>query len=398
MQHRSHRPAPAATYLRHFVLAALLGSAATAMGQSDANLVASSAERHYAVPLFVATTDPAREGLLRIINRSDHAGVVEVHAIDDAGVRVGSVALALEAGAVHHLHPRDLERGAQDYGGVGAGHGDWRLELVTALDIAPLAYVRNAAGGVSHVDAVSIVNNGGICEIPFFNPAGHRPEHSRLRLTNPGSEPAWVTIAGLDDAGLRAPGGDVRLTVPPGATRTVTADELESGAVDLDGRLGEGTGRWRLSVSSSAHVDVVNLLVDSTGGLSVPGGCEPPATPGYPGNVVVHHDAGPWGADSYRPGDAGIVGDTLRVTVSYGGGCADHAFTLVLADAFQMMDPPRLPATLAHQANGDPCEAWLTETLEFDLTPLKELHGGTGTVVLALVFADGTERELRYTF
>ena len=397
MQHRSHRPAPAATYLRHFVLAALLGCAA-AMAHSDAKLGDASVERHYLVPLFVSTANPAREGLLRIINRSDHAGVVEIHAVDDAGTRLGPATLALEAGAVYHLHPGDLEWGGQDHGGVGGGHGDWRLELVTALDIAPLAYVRNAAGGVSPVDAVSIAHDDLACEIPFFNPAGDQSEHSRLRLTNPGPEPALVTIAGRDDTGLPAPGGDVRLTVPPGATRTVTADELESGAADLDGRLGDGTGRWRLSVSSSAQVDVVNLLVDSTGGLSVPGGCEPPAKPGYPGNVVVHHDAGPWGADSYRPGDAGIVGDTLRVTVSYGGGCADHAFTLVLADAFQMMDPPRLPATLAHQANGDPCEAWLTETLEFDLTPLKELHGGTGTVALVLVFADGTERELRYTF
>ena len=397
MQLRSHRAAPTATHLRQSVLAALLGCAA-AMAHSDAKLGATSVERHYLVPLFVSTANPAREGLLRIINRSDHAGVVEIQAIDDAGTRLGPVTLALEAGAVHHLHPGDLEWGDQDHGGVGGGQGDWRLELVTALDIAPLAYVRNAAGGVSHVDAVSIVNNGGICAIPFFNPSGHQPEHSRLRLTNPGPEPAWVTIAGLDDAGLPAPDGDVRLTVPPGATRTVTADELESGAADLEGRLGDGTGRWRLSVSSSAHVDVVNLLVDGTGGLSVPGGCEPPATPGYPGNVVVHHDAGPWGTDSYQPGQLGIVDNTLRVTVSYGGGCADHAFTLVLADAFQMMDPPRLPATLAHQANGDPCEAWLTDTLEFDLTPLQELHGGTGTVVLALAFADGTERELRYTF
>ena len=393
-----HAPTTAPTHRRTLLAASLLGCAAAATAHSDTsrNVVVSTSERHYAVPLFLSANDPTRKGVLRIVNRSDRPGVVQLHAIDEAGVRFGPVELPMEPRAVRHVRSGDLEWGAADESlGIGAGQGDWRLELVTALDIAPLAYARSPAGAMANMDAVSTVNGGGFCEVAFFNPAGNQRRFSRLRLTNPGERTAEVTISGLDDQGLPAPAGDVRLAVAAGASRTVTARELESGASDLDGRLGDGAGRWRLSVSSNERLEVMNLLADPSGGLSTPSGC---TEPGRLADVVVHPDHGEWGTDAYQPGDAGIVGDTLRVTVSYGGGCEDHGFTLVLADAFMMTDPPRLPATLAHQANNDPCEAWLTEELEFDLTPLKELHGGSGTVLLLLSFVDGTERELRYTF
>ena len=103
-----------------------------------------------------------------------------------------------------------------------------------------------------------------------------------------------------------------------------------------------------------------------------------------------------WGTDAYQLGEAVIECDTLTATVSYGGGCRDHKFTLVLADAFMMMDPVRLAATLAHEANEDPCEAWLTEDIAFDLTAVKETHGAEGPVVLLLSLVDGSEIELVY--
>ena len=54
------------------------------------------------------------------------------------------------------------------------------------------------------------------------------------------------------------------------------------------------------------------------------------------------------------------------------GGCARHEFTLVAAESFRESDPVQLAVSLAHDANGDACEAWLTEDYEFDLRPLRD--------------------------
>ena len=139
----------------------------------------------------------------------------------------------------------------------------------------------------------------------------------------------------------------------------------------------------------------------TTGDLAVPATYEPLE---QTGNVEVADldDAGRWGSDAYELIAADIADDSLTATISYGGGCRDHAFTLVLSDAVMMMDPVRLPARLVHEADRDPCEAWLTETVEFDLTPVRQLIGGSngsgGTVVLMVSFADGSEREFVYAF
>ena len=76
---------------------------------------------------------------------------------------------------------------------------------------------------------------------------------------------AAVTIGGRDDSGAQANGGDVTLTLPAGGATTLTAQQLESGDTDLTGRLGAGTGRWRLTVSSDLPLEVVNIVA-STGG------------------------------------------------------------------------------------------------------------------------------------
>ena len=86
------------------------------------------------------------------------------------------------------------------------------------------------------------------------------------------------------------------------------------------------------------------------------------------------------------------MGDTLTVTVSYGGGCETHRFTLVASNVFLESYPVQLGASLAHDANGDSCEAWLTEDWDFDLTPIKRMYQDAyrvdaGTIVLRLEHA-----------
>ena len=96
-----------------------------------------------------------------------------------------------------------------------------------------------------------------------------------------------------------------------------------------------------------------------------------------------------WGKDPFSLNDATITDDTLAVTVSYGGGCKDHQFTLVASGAFTESDPVQLNVAIAHNANDDRCERWVTEGYQFDLTPIKALYQkayrqDSGTIVLQL--------------
>ena len=43
----------------------------------------------------------------------------------------------------------------------------------------------------------------------------------------------------------------------------------------------------------------------------------------------------------------------------------------MISKTFRESDPVQLPAVLAHEANGDSCEAWITESLVFDLALVK---------------------------
>ena len=106
----------------------------------------------------------------------------------------------------------------------------------------------------------------------MFNPGSNRAQRSLLRLANDGAEAATATIGGVDDAG-RA-GGAVRVTVPAGEALWLSAAELESGGAGFDGALGDGEGKWRLTVSSAAPLAVMSLVEDAEGALgnlSTPG-------------------------------------------------------------------------------------------------------------------------------
>ena len=106
-------------------------------------------------------------------------------------------------------------------------------------------------------------------------------------------------------------------------------------------------------------------------------------------------------SDDYQLNSAAINADTLTINASYGGGCELHQFTLVASGAFvKVANGPTLPVRLIHNANRDPCEAWLTEDYHFDLTPIKTLYQTvygqeTGTITLLIT---GTPRALTYSF
>ncbi len=144
--------------------------------------------------------------------------------------------------------------------------GDWRLVLESELDIQVLSYIRTDDGFLTSMHDVASTLQGAY-RVAIFNPGSNSNQVSYLRLVNPNAAEVHVTITGVDDAGV-SPGMGVMLTVPAGSMRTVSSLDLEAGADGLVGMLGDGTGKWHLSVMSEQPITVINLLSSPTGHLT----------------------------------------------------------------------------------------------------------------------------------
>ena len=222
------------------------------------------------LPLFPAASNPAgREGFARVANMTAADGTVDIAAVDDAGVRAGPVRLRLAARATMHFNSDDLENGNAKKGlasGVGAPtKGAWRLELQSGtLTLAAAAYARHADGFATSLHETAPVADG-TARVAVFHPASSGPR-SLLRLANNSDEPALATITGVDDAG--AASEPLTVTVPAGEALTLTAAQLEDGGEGLEGALGDGDGKWRLTVAFDNPLTVMSLLESPAGHLS----------------------------------------------------------------------------------------------------------------------------------
>ena len=218
-----------------------------------------------------------QQGFARIINRSNRAGTVRITGTDDTGEQRGPISLRLEAGATRHFNSDDVEAGNAEKelsGALGDGEGDWRLELVSDLDIEPSAYIRTPDGFLTAMHAVARsaeVGGETVHQMPIFNPGSNRDQVSWLRVANLTGASVNVTIRGRDDEGRVARGGEVRLILPAHGARRISAQQLESGAAGLSGRVGEGEGKWQLFVTADGAIEVVSLLQSPTGHLSCDG-------------------------------------------------------------------------------------------------------------------------------
>jgi hypothetical protein len=100
---------------------------------------------------------------------------------------------------------------------------------------------------------------------------------------------------------------------------------------------------------------------------------------------------------------AQVEGQTLRLVVEYGGGCATHRFALVAGTDFGESLPPYTLLRLAHDGSGDLCRALVTRQLEVDLSPIVPLVQQNGGTALRFELVEPGERvsamgELLVTF
>ena len=114
----------------------------------------------------------------------------------------------------------------------------------------------------------------------------------------------------------------------------------------------------------------------------------------------MDEDLGDLETDAYEiaiAGDAApaVMDGILTVTLSRGGGCESHDFTLVAAPGFREGQPVELPFAIVHDGKDDRCEAYLTDQVAFDLTTIRDLYrtahpAGDGLVFLAFQTPDGS--------
>ena len=250
--------------MQRSLAAAKLLAIALLLAQSPAT----SAQNKHTLPLVLPDSGAAPSGLVRILNRSERAGTVRIHAFDDTGEQFGPVTLSMDASETVNFSSTHLENGNESRGlsgGVGDGQGRWRLELDTDLDVEPLSYARNADGSLSSIHEI-VANQSMRHHVLTFNPASNLTKRSLLRLVNTSGIGTEVVITGLDDRGEAPPGGEVRLTLPAGQARTLSVQALEAGGDGFEGRFGDGAGKWQVFVSADRPLQVMSLL-SSTGSL-----------------------------------------------------------------------------------------------------------------------------------
>lgn len=251
------------------LVAVLLGALA---GPAGAASTPSPAAKHI-VPVFPASWDSFLQGFVRIINHSDTAGEVSIQAIDDTGYRPAPLTLPLAANQTQQFNSDDLENGNSGKGlspGVGTTEAAyWRLHVSSDLDIEVLSYLRAADGFLTAMqDAVP--TTGRRHRVAIFNPASNDKQVSWLRVANDGDADADVLIYGRDHD--YEPGDSpIEIHVPAGEVAMLSAQHLENGTDDpafFTGELGDGKGKWRLTVVATHEISVLSVLRSPSGHLS----------------------------------------------------------------------------------------------------------------------------------
>lgn len=100
--------------------------------------------------------------------------------------------------------------------------------------------------------------------------------------------------------------------------------------------------------------------------------------------------------DSFTISQSTTENAELTLVVSSGGGCREHGYSLVMTPAaFMESFPVQANIYLRHDAKDDPCDAIVTETVVFDLSPIitlyKQMYGPSGQINLNLLNFEQTE-------
>ena len=215
-----------------------------------------------------------QQTFLRVVNLSSESDSVTISAIDDNGTSAsGSVSFTLAANESKQMTSQDLENGNISKGLIGSlgdGEGKWQLTVTSVLNLEVMSLIRTQDGFQTNLSGMVDENDAGDHVIYFANPASESVKTTFLRIVNTTDQTGTVTISGVDDNGQSAPGGPVTFTLSPNASKHMTTGDLETGNTGkgLNGMLGDGIGRWQLTVSADVAIRVMSLVRTPDGFLT----------------------------------------------------------------------------------------------------------------------------------
>lgn len=215
-------------------------------------------------------SESTKSTFIRVVNTSASTANVTISGVDDEGniAPNGDVTFTLAANASKQMLASDLENGNTNKGlsgSLGEGSGRWRLTLSADQEIRVMSLVRTPDGFLTNLSRVA-PQSGNDSNLFIVNPGSNQNQASSLRFVNPSNNTASVSIDGYDDSGNPAPGGGVTFNLGAGEAMTLTSAELESGTSGVVGSLGDGSGKWFLTVEAYEDVKVQSLL-DAPGGF-----------------------------------------------------------------------------------------------------------------------------------
>ena len=219
------------------------------------------------------SSNDVQQGFIRMRNTNSEAVAVTITGVDDAGATGASqLTLTIAAGASQQLNSDDIEDGNAGKGLTGAlgdGFGNWRLAIVSDLDIEISGFIRTTDGFLTQVDAVVADEFGTTHNIPIFNPASNTNQVSKLRIINTSNINNTFIVSGVDDSGANSD-SNVSFTLSSLSSVELTSQDLENGnaGIGLSGALGNGAGKWALNISSGSPAIIMNLLEAPGGYLS----------------------------------------------------------------------------------------------------------------------------------
>ena len=221
------------------------------------NTVERGPDSIYRVMTFNPASNVNQQSMLRLIDQSGQATTATVRGVDDRGVQGDRpVLVTLRPNGARTLTAKELE----DMG-LGDGSGKWRLLVTAPETIAVMSLMSTRVGYLTNLSSAPEGT-----AVPLFT-AATAGRQSFVRIVNRSADAGTVTIHATDDSGtVRG-----RFALPIGANQALhfNSDDLENGNAGkgITG-VGDGTGHWRLTVSSDLDIQVLTYMRTTDGFLT----------------------------------------------------------------------------------------------------------------------------------
>ena len=222
----------------------------------------------YHVPIFNPGSNLSLVSWLRLINTGDRSVSITITGIDANGNAPprGSVSLSLRAGAARTLTARQLEEGAPGVSGrFGDGAGKWQLFVSSSARIQVMGLMQTRSG---HLTNLSRGVSPGQRTIPLVMSASNARQQGFVRIINNSSRSGTVDIHAIDDTGRRF--GPSTLSLGAKDAVQFNSQDLERGnsTIGLSGGVGDGTGNWRLELSTTLDIEPLAYIRTPDGFLT----------------------------------------------------------------------------------------------------------------------------------